>query len=204
MFTYEPEPPDMVRLVIGVDPAGSTNPRADETGIVAVGIGADLDLYVFSDSSGKYSPGAWADRAHREVDDLHGDAIVAEKNYGGDMVKHTLESTGYSGAHVKLVDSRRGKAIRAEPIAALYEKHRVHHVGKPGDLSDLEDELTTWVPGHGASPNRLDALVHACTDLARPVMPAQIADPNKLRATSPMPPTFQRGRFQPPTINRIS
>jgi phage terminase large subunit-like protein len=112
---------------------------------------------------------------------------VPEKNYGGDMVKHTLETSGYTGARIKMVDSRRGKALRAEPIVALYERHLVHHVGKPGDLADLEDEMTTWVPGKGASPNRVDALVHACTDLAKQMMPAQIADPNRLGRRTPTP-----------------
>jgi phage terminase large subunit-like protein len=91
-----------------------------------------------------------------------------------------LENAGYSGARIRPVNSRRGKAIRAEPIVALYEKQRVFHVGRQGDLAELEDEMTTWVPGQGDSPNRVDALVHACTELAKHSMPAQIADPNKL------------------------
>ena len=96
------------------------------------------------------------------------------------MVRHTLETSGYAGARIIMAESRRGKELRAEPIVALYEKHRVFHVGKPGDLAEMEEEMTTWVPGEGSSPNRVDALVHACTELAKIVMPAQIADPNKL------------------------
>jgi phage terminase large subunit-like protein len=187
MFTYLTDPPDMVRMVVGVDPAGSTNPGSDETGIVVVGIGADHHLYVFTDATDTYSPRAWAARANREYEEHAADAIVPEKNYGGDMVKHTLETSGYTGARIKMVDSRRGKALRAEPIVALYERHLVHHVGKPGDLADLEDEMATWVPGKGASPNRVDALVHACTDLAKQMMPAQIADPNRLGRRTPTP-----------------
>ena len=105
---------------------------------------------------------------------------MPEKNYGGDMVKHTLETSGYGGARIIPVNSRRGKEIRAEPIVALYEQGRVSHVGKPGDLAKLEDEQTTWVPGQGASPNRVDALVHAGTELLKRLEPASIADPNKL------------------------
>lgn len=173
--------PDMARIVVGVDPAGTANARSDETGIITVGIGVDKNLYVFHDLTGRYSPEQWASRANKEHDEMKADAIVPEKTYGQDMVRFTLENSGYSGARIIPVDSRRGKHIRAEPIVALYEKKRVFHVGKNGQLSDLEDELTTWVPGgREASPNRLDALVHAATELAKNILPAQVADPNKV------------------------
>lgn len=180
MFAWVDEPPPLTRIVVGVDPAGTATKASDETGIIVVGISAAKDLYVMHDASGRYSPAVWAQKANSAYEDFSADAIVPEKNYGGDMVKHTLESSGYRGAHIILVTSRRGKAIRAEPIVALYEKHRVFHVGKRGDLSELEDELTSWVPGEGDSPNRLDALVHACTELAKRSMPAAIANPNKI------------------------
>lgn len=183
MFQWTPEAPSLVRIVVAVDPAGSANKRSDETGIIVVGIGEDKNLYVLADYSGRYSPSKWADVAVAAYVDFSADAIVAEKNYGGDMVKNTLENSRHVDAqlaHIKLVDSRRGKAIRAEPIVALYEKKRVFHVGQRGDLVKLEDEQTTWVPGAGDSPNRVDALVHAVTDLARGVMPAQIASPNTI------------------------
>ena len=173
------EAPDLVRIVVGVDPAGSAHAKSDETGIVTVGIGADKNLYVLDDSSGRYSPALWAARANGVYEDFAADAIVPEKNYGGDMVKHTLESSGYRGARIIPVTSRRGKVIRAEPVAALYERGRVFHVGKQGDLTDLENELTQWVPGN-ESPNRLDALVHAATELAKQSMPAEIANPRDL------------------------
>jgi phage terminase large subunit-like protein len=96
------------------------------------------------------------------------------------MVTFVLHNAGYTGATIKPVQSRRGKVIRAEPIVTLYERGKVFHVGQRGDLALLEEELTTWVPGHGDSPNRLDALVHAATDLARQMMPANVADPNRL------------------------
>jgi phage terminase large subunit-like protein len=180
MFRYILEPPPMARIVVGVDPAGSTNKKSDDTGIITVGISHAHDLYVFADATGKYSPAGWAGRANGEYETFKADAIVPEKNYGGDMVRHTLETSGYAGARIIMAESRRGKELRAEPIVALYEKGRVFHVGRPGDLSELEDEQTTWVPGEGPSPNRVDALVHACTELAKVVMPAQIASPDKL------------------------
>lgn len=180
MFNWIDEAPPLQRIVVGVDPAGGHKASNDETGIMVVGIGYDKNLYVLNDTSGRYTPGGWANKANSEHEEFSADAIVAEKNYGGEMVKHTLESSGHKGARVILIDSRRGKAIRAEPIVALYEKKRVFHVGRRGDLSLLEDELTTWVPGQGDSPNRLDALVHAVTELARMSMPASVANPNTL------------------------
>jgi phage terminase large subunit-like protein len=180
MFQWVDEAPPLDRIVVGVDPAGTANPKSDETGIVTVGIDRQKNLYVLDDSSGRYSPEGWGSKVNGVYDDFKADRIVPEKNYGADMVTYVLQNAGYSGANIKPVQSRRGKAIRAEPIVALYEKNRVFHVGKRGDLSILEEELTTWVPGDGDSPNRLDALVHAATTLAQQAMPAQVADPNKL------------------------
>jgi phage terminase large subunit-like protein len=141
-------------------------------------------LHVLEDLTGKYSPEGWASKAHAAYEKWSADCIIAEKNYGGDMVRHTLESSGHSGARIKLVDSRRGKALRAEPIVALYEKEKVRHY-RPKDatassLADLEDEQTTWVPGEGDSPNRVDALVHGATELGRGAGPASIANPRSL------------------------
>jgi phage terminase large subunit-like protein len=114
------------------------------------------------------------------LDEYSGDALVAEKNYGGDMVRSTLEHSDDT-ANIKLVNSRRGKVIRADPIVALYEKGRVHHVGF---LPELEDQLCGWVPGN-ESPDRLDALVHAITNLAKTVAPSAISDPSQLRQRRP-------------------
>ena len=180
MFQWIDEAPALVTICVGVDPAGTTNKRSDETGILTVGIGEDKNLYVLHDASGTYSPEQWGRRANGCYEDFSADVIVPEKNYGADMVTFVLENAGYGGARIKPVESRRGKEIRAEPIVALYEKGRVFHVGKRGDLSELEDEMTTWVPGVGDSPNRVDALVHACTHLAKRIMPASVADPNTL------------------------
>jgi phage terminase large subunit-like protein len=179
MFVYVEEAPHLVRIVVAVDPAGSQNRRSDETGVVVLGLGADKKVYILADLTGKYSPNQWAQVAKAAVEDFSADAIVAEKNYGGEMVRATLENSG-TDARIILVESRRGKQIRAEPIVALYEKQRVVHVGKRGDLARLEDEQTSWVPGEGDSPNRVDALVHGTTELVKNVAPAQISDPNKL------------------------
>lgn len=183
MFNWIEEAPQLQRIVVSVDPAGTANKKSDLTGIIVIGIGYDKRLYVLADYSGRYSPGQWADKAVAAFEDFSADAIVAEKNYGGDMVRHTLENSRVAkrvAPKVILVESRRGKALRAEPIVALYEKKKVDHVGDRGDLGELEEEQTTWVPGEGDSPNRVDAMVHGATELAKHVMPAAISDPNKL------------------------
>jgi phage terminase large subunit-like protein len=169
--------PPLARVVVGIDPAGSTNKSSDATGIITVGVSARRDLYVLGDRTGRYSPADWALAAYHAYTDAEADCLVPEKNYGGDMVTHTLESTlpvGTIAPRIKPVNSRRGKEIRAEPVVALYEKRRIFHVG---NLDELEGEQTSWVPGRGASPNRVDALVHAVTELAKAVMPVEIGNP---------------------------
>lgn len=185
MFEWIAEAPTLTRIVVAVDPAGSVNPKADETGIVVLGIGEDKKIYVLADLTGRYTPAQWGDKVIEAYEDFSADSIIAEKNYGGLMVKHVLETSVEKRralADVKLVESRRGKQIRANPIVALYEKKRVLHVGKRGDLALLEEEQTSWVPGesNSPSPNRVDALVHGATALAKQVMPAAVANPNEL------------------------
>lgn len=181
MFEWIEEAPQLTRVVVGVDPAGTANAKSDETGIIVVGIGEDKKLYVLADYTGKYSPGEWGNKVWSAYKEHNADAVVAEKTYGQDMVKYVLENTQIDIGRIIPVESRRGKAIRAEPIVALYEKKRILHVGKRGDLGMLEDEQTMWVPGEGSSPNRVDALVHGATNLARNLMPAAVANPNDLR-----------------------
>jgi len=187
MFIWADDPPrDLKRIVVAVDPAGTANRRSDETGIIVVGIGFDHRLYVLHDATGKYSPHGWGTKVNTCHEQYAADAIVAENNYGKDMVTYVLENAGFKGARIIGVDSRRGKQIRAEPVVALYEKKRVIHVGARANgveqtgLSRLEDEQTTWVPGEGASPNRVDALVHGITELAKNLMPARVGDPTTL------------------------
>ena len=151
-------PPPLARVVVAIDPAGSSGPDSDETGIVAVGVDGSSPSqgYVLADASGTYTPDAWARKAIALYETTDADCIVAEANYGGEMVRHTLKIAD-PGVPVKLVTASRGKAVRAEPISALYEQHRVHHVGR---FDALELQLTTWSPLEDRhSPDRLDALV---------------------------------------------
>lgn len=163
---------DMDRIVIGIDPAGTSSKKRDKTGIIVVGIRGE-DFYVFADGTDHYTPEGWAKKAWKLFDKFMADKIVAEKNYGGEMVLSTLRNARRNGP-VDLVTSRRGKELRAEPISALYEQGRVHHVGI---FKDLEEQMTQWVPGIGDSPDRVDALVHAITALNKGGGPANIAVP---------------------------
>jgi phage terminase large subunit-like protein len=163
------------RIVIAVDPAGTATARSDETGIIIVA-SSGKDFYVLLDASGRYSPEAWANKVVHLYTAYLADKVVVEKNYGGDMVRSVLRAVS-STLPVEEVTSRRGKALRAEPIEALYEQGRVHHVGL---FNELEDQMTSWVPGN-PSPDRLDALVHGITALTKTVMPSSLAVPTSLR-----------------------
>jgi phage terminase large subunit-like protein len=185
LWTWEMIEPDRLavlpehfdRVVVGVDPAGTANKNSDETGIVVVGRAGD-DLYVLADRSGKFSPYGWAMAVDAAYDDFSADAVVAEDNYGGDMVVSNLKSAG-SAKRIIRVKSRRGKAIRAEPIVGVYEQHKVHHVGT---FTELEEQMTTWQPYEDKdSPDRVDALVHAATNLLGKAVAADVASPSQLR-----------------------
>ncbi|HOA25319.1 MAG TPA: terminase family protein [Aggregatilineales bacterium] len=152
--------PNMTRIVVAIDPAVSTTDESSETGIVVAGVGKDGHGYVLDDLTVKASPHEWATRAVNAYHDYQADRIVAEVNNGGDMVEHTLKTVDPKLPYKKLHASR-GKHTRAEPIAALYEQGRVHHVGM---FAELEDQMCTWVPGDD-SPDRMDALVWALTEL---------------------------------------
>lgn len=170
--------PALDRVVVSIDPAGTANKTSDETGIVVIGIAGE-HLYMLADASGRYSPEGWSSRAIGLVDTYDADAIVAEKNYGGDMVRSVLTNSVGPGEVVPRiieVTSRRGKLIRAEPIYALYERRLVHHVGP---TADLDEQMCSWVPG-ASSPDRLDALVHGATELAKVAMPSTVASPNEV------------------------
>lgn len=154
--------PALRRVVVAIDPAVTAGEDSDATGIVAAGLGLDGDLYVLHDRTCYLSPEGWARRAITLYDELAGDRIVAEVNNGGDLVATVLRTVDPS-VPVRAVHASRGKRVRAEPVAALYEQGRVHHVG---GLPELEDQMTTWTPDAPGSPDRLDALVWAITDLA--------------------------------------
>jgi len=159
------EAPEMRRIVVSVDPSGTRGDGGgDDIGIVVAGLGVDGHAYVLEDGTCNMSPEGWGRRA---VDLYHrhgADRIIGERNYGGDMVRFTV-ATADSKAAFKEVVASRGKSVRAEPISALYEQGKVHHVG---DFPDLEDQLVNFTAsgylGDG-SPDRADALVWAITEL---------------------------------------
>lgn len=159
-------PHDIHRIVIGLDPAVTSGEDSDMTGIVGVGKRFDGHLVAIADRSCRLSPDGWARRAVLLFDELKADCIVAEVNNGGDLVTRVIKSVARDMGRniaVKAVSASRGKRTRAEPIAALYEQGRVHHV--PG-LEDLEDQMCSYTPdGYDGSPDRVDALVWAATEL---------------------------------------
>jgi phage terminase large subunit-like protein len=158
------EAPPLRRVVIGVDPSGSDGTGGDAQGIVAVALGTDGHAYVLADRSCRLSPDGWGSVVAKVARDLGADRVVAERNYGGAMVEAVLR-TADQKMPVKLVNASRGKIVRAEPVAALYEQGRVHHIGS---LPDLEEQMTmtTTAGFQGAgSPDRMDALVWALTEL---------------------------------------
>lgn len=153
---------NLQRIVIGIDPAVTATEDSDETGIIVAGKGVDGFAYVLEDLSCRLSPEGWARRAINAFHDFKADRIIAEVNNGGDMVEHVLRTIDPKIPYTK-VHASRGKAIRAEPIAALYEQGRVFHI-KP--FPDLEDQMCNFVPGnYDGSPDRLDALVWALSTL---------------------------------------
>lgn len=157
------EAPPLVRVVVGIDPAVSNTEDSDSTGIVTCGLSADGHYYVLDDSTLKASPQEWATVAVQAFDKYKADRIVAETNNGGDLVIHLLQQVKPS-VPTKKVTATRGKALRAEPIAALYEQGRVHHIGYFGKL---EDQMCEYEPGVTTdSPDRMDALVWALTELS--------------------------------------
>jgi len=155
------EAPQLARVVVAVDPSATSG--GDECGIIGAGVATQAKLkhlYALEDASLQGSPDAWARAAVTLYHKLKADAIIAESNQGGEMVTTTIHAVDRS-VPVKLVHASRGKAVRAEPISAIYEQGRGHHVGT---FALLEDELCQWQQGD-ASPNRLDALVWAATEL---------------------------------------
>ena len=152
------------RVVVGIDPATTNTEDSDETGIVACGLGADGHGYVLDDFTLRASPDGWARKAWALFDKHQADRVVVEVNQGGEMVRHTLETVRKNGP-ITTVHAKKAKRLRAEPIAALYEQGRVHHVGM---FRALEDQMTTWDPddeNRDDSPDRIDALVYALTEL---------------------------------------
>jgi phage terminase large subunit-like protein len=152
--------PDLVKIVVAVDPAITAHKRSDYTGIVVYGVDERGHGYLLEDASGKYqiANNEWAEvvvdcyRRHRA------DVVVGEKNRGGDMVEAGIRAARVGVAY-ESTNATRAKLVRAAPVGALYEQGLIHHVG---EFPELELELTTWIEGD-PSPNRLDALVWAAT-----------------------------------------
>ncbi len=166
--------PPVARIVVAIDPAMSAKPSSSETGIVVVG--ADMHrehAYVIADESGRLTPQGWAMRAVHLFDKFNASRIIAEDNAGGDLVKSTLKAAVPRSLPYKGIKARTGKYLRAEPVAALYEQGRVHHIGR---FPELEDQMCTWSAelGPSGSPDRADALVHAITELMIERIPIKI------------------------------
>ncbi len=156
-------PETFSRVVVSVDPAVTANEESDMTGIVVTGMDVNGNCYVLKDATDRFTPEGWATRAVELYYEYEADRIVAERNQGGEMVRHTIHTVDDT-VPVKLVHASKGKMARAEPVSALYERGKVFHVK---GLNDLEDQMVAWEPlGSIGSPDRLDALVWSVTDLA--------------------------------------
>lgn len=156
-------PPPFQRIVIGVDPAVTSGASSDNTGIVAAALGIDGDYYVLEDCSMHGSPLEWAKAVISLYHRLSADRVTGEVNNGGDLIEALLRKFD-PDVSFHPVRATRGKLIRAEPVAALYEKGRVHHVG---EFPLLEEEMISFAPGTAVhSPDRMDALVWALTELS--------------------------------------
>jgi len=177
--------PDMVRIVVAVDPSGSgdaDNADNDAIGIVVAGIGTDGNAFVLEDDTEKAGPATWGKVATSAYERHAADCVVGETNYGGAMVAQTIQ-VARPRTPFKSVTASRGKVARAEPFAALYEAGKVRHVGR---FVDLEEELSgfasTGYTGSG-SPNRADALIWALAEL----FPAIVRGPEKRVEVAPIP-----------------
>ena len=165
--------PDLVRVVVGIDPAVSSNEGSDETGIVVCGKDDRGHGYVIEDLSGRYDPAGWARAAIGAYYRHSADRVVAEVNQGGEMVENTLRTVDTNVSYTA-VRASRGKFTRAEPVAALYEQSRIHHVG---GFPILEDQMIGFTAdidrAKFGSPDRVDALVWAITELMVERVPYQ-------------------------------
>ena len=155
-------PDGLIRIVVAIDPAVSSKPESDETGIIVAALTRNWHVLIQDDLSCRETPLGWAKVAIAAYKAKRADRIVAEVNNGGDLVIGNIRAVD-PNVSVRAVRASRGKYIRAEPVAALYEQGRVHHIGAFGAL---EDQMCGWTPQSGEkSPDRLDALVWAVTEL---------------------------------------
>jgi phage terminase large subunit-like protein len=168
-------PCDLAVVVTAVDPAATSTASADDTGIVVAALGTDGQGYILADRTCHLPPDGWGHRVVFTHHEFEGDRVVGEVNNGGEMVEHVIR-TQDDRVPFKAVRASRGKQTRAEPVAALFgtPPARAAELGVPersarvhlvGSHPELEDQLCTWVPEDAGSPDRLDALVWAVTDL---------------------------------------
>lgn len=164
--------PQLLKLIVAVDPAATSGESANETGIVVAGLSQDNQGYILEDWSFRGTPDQWARKVVAAFRKHQADYVVAESNQGGEMVKMVIQSV--ADIPVRLVHASRGKYIRAEPISALYEQGRVHHVGT---FPELEDQMIAFTPerasdrSDGISPDRVDALVWGLSELFPGIAP---------------------------------
>ena len=159
--------PELVRVVVAVDPAVSHGPDADETGITVAGKGVDGHCYVLNSTGYRETPKGWADRVLEAYDRHEADKIIAEVNNGGEMVVSTIHSQRAT-APVDVIRASRGKTVRAEPVAALYERGFVHHVGT---FAGTEQQMCSF-PVANDNDDRVDSLVYAVSELLEAAPPA--------------------------------
>ena len=162
--------PDMRRIVVAIDPSGTKgddDERSDSVGIVVAGLGVDGIGYVLEDLTCKLSPAGWGRVAVNAYHRWNADCILAERNFGGAMVEHVIKTTDAKAPYREVSASRGtgGKAVRAEPVAALYEKGQVRHAGRFADLEDQLSNFSTAGYMGDRSPDRADAMVWAITHL---------------------------------------
>ena len=190
--------PDWLRIIISVDPSGCSGEetsRSDEIGIIVLALGTDSNVYILEDLSGKYSPEGWGQVVASAFDRHNADRVVGESNFGGDMVRAIVHASN-PDIPFTLVHASRGKVVRAEPVAALYEMLKVFHVGH---FPELEDQMCSMNQGGYVglkSPDRLDALVWGVSELFPRVTKRKVDDnwrPPKAVTVSRSASRFDRG-----------
>lgn len=156
--------PAMRKIVVAVDPSWGT--KGDECGIIVAGLGFDKRGYVLDDRSLRAPPNDWGNVAWKAFDDWKANEMVVETAFGAETVRQTMKAVARDRGVRELPFTElrvsRGKLLRAEPVVALYEQGKVSHIGR---MAGLEEQMTSWVPGEGDSPDRVDALVWALTQL---------------------------------------
>ena len=157
------EKKEMSKIIVAIDPAVTANLNSDETGIIVVGKDFNNEYHVLEDLSGRHKPDEWGKTAINAFYKWEADVIVAEVNNGGDLVERLIRNID-SNISYRSVRATRGKILRAEPIAALYEQRKVHHVGV---FAELESQMCSYTGETNSSPDRLDALVWGLTELSK-------------------------------------